>query len=48
MSGKDLQTKLEAANDKMAEVVYSNTVELLGQMVDEGHGLMTLKYDLLD
>ncbi|MCZ3622168.1 C69 family dipeptidase [Lactobacillus mulieris] len=48
LTGKELQNKLECANDKMAEVVYNNTVELLGQMVDEGHGLMTLKYDLLD
>lgn len=48
LSGKDLQAKLEAANNKMAETVYNNTIELLGQMVDEGHGLMKLKYDLLD
>lgn len=32
----------------MADTVYNNTVELLGNMVNEGHGLMTLKYDLLD
>ena len=48
LSGKELQDKLIAANQKMADTVYNNTVELLGQMVDEGHGLMTLKYDLLD
>ena len=48
ISGKDLQDKLIAANQKMSVIVYNNTVELLGQMVDEGHGLMTLKYDLLD
>lgn len=47
-AGKDLQKELEAANQKMADQVYDNTVELLGNMVDEGHGLMTLKYDLLD
>ncbi|MCT7790719.1 MAG: C69 family dipeptidase, partial [Lactobacillus crispatus] len=48
LSGKELQDKLIAANQKMSDTVYNNTVELLGQMVDEGHGLMTLKYDLLD
>lgn len=48
LQGADLQKTLEAANQKMADTVYSNTVELLGQMVKEGHGLMTLKYDLLD
>ena len=48
LSGKELQDKLIAANQKMADTVYNNTVELLGQMVDESHGLMTLKYDLLD
>lgn len=45
---RDLQHKLEAANQEMANTVYNNTIELLGQMVNEGHGLMTLKYDLLD
>ena len=48
LNGKELQDKLIAANQEMADTVYNNTVELLGQMVDEGHGLMTLKYDLLD
>ena len=47
-SGDELQDKLDAANQKMADIVYNNTVELLGNMVKEGHGLMTLKYDLLD
>lgn len=47
-SGDELQDKLNAANQKMADTVYNNTVELLGNMVKEGHGLMTLKYDLLD
>ncbi|MDF7639509.1 C69 family dipeptidase [Lactobacillus sp. ESL0791] len=47
-SGKELQKALEAANQKMADQVYNNTIELLGNMVDEGHNLMTLKYDLLD
>ncbi|MDE7050150.1 MAG: dipeptidase, partial [Lactobacillus sp.] len=47
-SGDELQDKLNEANQKMADVVYNNTVELLGNMVNEGHGLMTLKYDLLD
>ena len=41
-SGKDLQDKLIAANQKMSDIVYNNTVELLGQMVDEGHGLMVV------
>lgn len=48
LSGSDLHHALEAANQKLADTVYNNTVELLGQMVKEGHGLMTLKYDLLD
>ena len=48
LSGKELEEKLNDANQKMADVVYNNTVELLGNMVNEGHGLMTLKYDLLD
>lgn len=47
-SGDEVQDILDAANQKMADIVYNNTVELLGQMVDEGHSLMTLKYDLLD
>ena len=47
-SGDELQDKLNEANQKMADTVYNNTVELLGNMVNEGHGLMTLKYDLLD
>lgn len=47
-SGDELQDKLNEANQKMADTVYDNTVELLGNMVNEGHGLMTLKYDLLD
>lgn len=48
LSGKELQEKLEAANQKMTDTVYNNTIDHLGQMVDEGHGLMTWKYDLLD
>ena len=48
LKGEDLEKALNAANDKMAKTVYNNTVDLLGQMVEEGHGLMTLKYDLLD
>ncbi|WEV40075.1 C69 family dipeptidase [Lactobacillus sp. ESL0681] len=48
LTGKELQAALTAANEQMANQVYNNTVELLGNMVDEGHGLMTLKYDLLD
>ncbi len=47
-SGDELQDKLNEAKQKMADTVYDNTVELLGNMVNEGHGLMTLKYDLLD
>ncbi|WEV50812.1 C69 family dipeptidase [Lactobacillus sp. ESL0731] len=48
LSGQELEDLLVEANQKMADQVYSNTIELLGNMVDEGHGLMTLKYDLLD
>ncbi|MGQ5709730.1 C69 family dipeptidase [Lactobacillus sp. PSON] len=48
LTGKDLEEILTEANQKMADVTYNNTVELLGQIVDEGHGLMKLKYDLLD
>lgn len=32
----------------MADQVYNNTIELLGNMVNEGHNLATLKFDLLD
>lgn len=39
---------LEIANQKMADLTYNNTIELLSNMVTEGHGLMNLKYDLLD
>jgi dipeptidase len=39
---------LTAANQKMADQVYDNTIELLGNMVNEGHCLMNLKFDLLD
>ncbi|SEM46822.1 dipeptidase A. Cysteine peptidase. MEROPS family C69 [Ligilactobacillus sp. WC1T17] len=42
------QAKLEAANQKMADLTYANTVDLLGQMVAQGHTLMKLKFDLLD
>jgi dipeptidase len=48
LSGEELQAKLTAANQKMADLVYQNTVDLLGEMVDQGHTLMNLKYDLLD
>lgn len=48
LTGDELVAKLEQANKQMADLVYKNTVDLLGKMVDEGHGLMTLKYDLLD
>ncbi|WEV36684.1 C69 family dipeptidase [Lactobacillus sp. ESL0677] len=48
LSGQELEDLLVEANQKMANQVYSNTIDLLGNMVDEGHGLMTLKYDLLD
>lgn len=48
LSGQELTDLLDQANQKMADQVYNNTIELLGNMVDEGHSLMTLKYDLLD
>lgn len=48
LSGSELEELLNKANQKMADIVYNNTVDLLGKMVDEGHSLMTLKYDLLD
>src|SRR5699024_2125083 len=35
-SGDELQDKLNKANQKMADTVYNNTVELLGNMVNEG------------
>lgn len=48
LTGKDLQEKLEEANQKMADVAYKASVDLTGEMVETGHGLMKLKYDLLD
>ncbi|WEV70623.1 C69 family dipeptidase [Lactobacillus sp. ESL0785] len=48
LSGQQLEDALMSANQEMADQVYNNTIELLGNMVDEGHSLMTLKYDLLD
>ncbi|MBA1392631.1 C69 family dipeptidase, partial [Lactobacillus sp. XV13L] len=48
LSGQAVEDALMAANQKMADQVYDNTVELLGNMVKEGHNLMTLKFDLLD
>lgn len=48
LKGKELQAKLMEANQKMADLTFNNTVDLLGDMVNEGHSLMKLKYDLLD
>ena len=48
LQGAALQAALTAANQKMADLTFANTVELLGTMVDEGHSHMQLKYDLLD
>lgn len=48
LTGKDLREKLEEANQKMADLAYKASVDLTGEMVETGHGLMKLKYDLLD
>ena len=48
LTGRDLQEKLEEANQKMADLTYKQTVTLTGEMVKDGHSLMKLKYDLLD
>jgi dipeptidase len=48
LTGRDLQKKLEEANQKMADLTYKQTVALTGEMVKDGHSLMNLKYDLLD
>ncbi|GET19371.1 C69 family dipeptidase [Ligilactobacillus agilis] len=48
LQGAQLQTCLTKANQKMADLTFANTVELLGKMVEEGHAHMQLKYDLLD
>lgn len=48
LKGDELKAKLTTANQKMADLVFQNTSDLLGQMLDEGHTLMKLKYDLLD
>ncbi|APG71005.1 dipeptidase [Lactobacillus delbrueckii subsp. delbrueckii] len=48
LTGRDLQKKLEEANQKMADLTYKQTVALTGGMVKDGHSLMKLKYDLLD
>lgn len=48
LSGKEAEDLLTEANQKMADQVYNNTIELLGNMVNEGHNLATLKFDLLD
>lgn len=48
LTGRDLQEKLEEANQKMADLAYEQTVALTGEMVKDGHTLMKLKYDLLD
>lgn len=48
LTGRDLQEKLEEANQKMADLTYKQTATLTGEMVKDGHSLMKLKYDLLD
>lgn len=48
LTGRDLQEKLEEANQKMADLTYKQTAALTGEMVKYGHSLMKLKYDLLD
>lgn len=48
LSGTELEQALERVNQEMADISYNNTVALLGEMVNEGQGLMKLKYDLLD
>ncbi|ADQ60504.1 C69 family dipeptidase [Lactobacillus delbrueckii subsp. lactis] len=48
LTGRDLQKKLEEANQKMADLTYKQTAALTGEMVKDGHSLMKLKYDLLD
>ena len=48
LTGRDLQEKLEEANQKMADLTYKQTAALTGEMVKDGHSLMKLKYDLLD
>lgn len=48
LTGRDLQEKLEEANQKMADLTYKQTSALTGEMVKDGHSLMKLKYDLLD
>lgn len=48
LTGEALTKCLEQANEQMSELTYANTVELLATMVNEGHNLMNLKFDLLD
>lgn len=48
LTGRELQEKLEEANQKMADLTYKQTAALTGEMVKDGHSLMKLKYDLLD
>ena len=48
LTGRDLQEKLEEANQKMADLTYKQTAALTGEMVKDGHSLMKLKYDLMD
>ncbi len=48
LTGRDMQEKLEEANQKMADLTYKQTAALTGEMVKDGHSLMKLKYDLLD
>ena len=48
LTGKEAEDLLTEANQKMADQVYNNTIELLSNMVNEGHNLATLKFDLLD
>ena len=48
LTGRELQEKLEEANQKMADLTYKQTAALTGEMVKDGQSLMKLKYDLLD
>lgn len=48
LKGSELQDLLNQANEKMANQVYSNMVDLLGEMLAYGHKRMHLQYNLHD
>jgi dipeptidase len=48
LKGSELQDLLNDANEKMANLVYSNMVDLLGEMLAYGHKRMLLQYNLHD